>query len=296
MTFARAPLASDLDRLDRLPSWVTACRAEAPEDLAFLSGAALDHLHFVVTHGSVPLALLRARLALGAAEACLVETGRPERSGALRDAVAFLAPGDSAGPAGDVYLSWARGVERPVSVAAMGRALPTLDAVEIGGMLDAGRGAPLVRVAMVLEAALDRPTFEPAAAVLLAEAALAQSLGWRHVVPVLALGLERGFSRKRGTDLQAACYRAVSKAAVDVSREAAGLARRADRLRAVLPKLRAKGAEEAVGLFLSRDALAPAALTSLRSGRAARRFCDRLVELGVVRELTGRETFRLYGV
>ena len=29
--------------------------------------------------------------------------------------------------------------------------------------------------------------------------------------------------------------------------------------------------------------------------RAARRLCDRLVELGVVRELTGA-TFRLYGV
>jgi len=30
--------------------------------------------------------------------------------------------------------------------------------------------------------------------------------------------------------------------------------------------------------------------------RAARRFCDRLVELGVARELTGRATFRLYGI
>jgi hypothetical protein len=30
--------------------------------------------------------------------------------------------------------------------------------------------------------------------------------------------------------------------------------------------------------------------------RAARRFCDRLVELGVARELTGRPTFRLYGI
>ena len=40
----------------------------------------------------------------------------------------------------------------------------------------------------------------------------------------------------------------------------------------------------------------PTALTSLNSDRAARRFCDRLVELGVARELTGRDTFRLYGV
>ena len=30
--------------------------------------------------------------------------------------------------------------------------------------------------------------------------------------------------------------------------------------------------------------------------RAARRFCDRLVELGVARELTGRSSFRLYGI
>ena len=51
-----------------------------------------------------------------------------------------------------------------------------------------------------------------------------------------------------------------------------------------------------MALFLSRDAVAPTALTSLRAARAARRFCDRLVDLGTVRELTGRDTFRLYGV
>ena len=102
--------------------------------------------------------------------------------------------------------------------------------------------------------------------------------------------------QKTGADMRLACHRAVSEASAVAVHEAADLARRAERLRAVAPKLRAKGAEEAVAMFLSRDAVAPSALTSLRSDRAARRFCDRLVELSAVRELTGRDTFRLYGV
>lgn len=78
---------------------------------------------------------------------------------------------------------------------------------------------------------------------------------------------------------------------------AADLVRRADRLRAVAPKLRSKRAGEAVHLFLERDALSPTlALTPLMSDRAARRLCDRLVGLGAVRELTGRPSFRLYGL
>ena len=279
-----------------MPSWVTSGRAETPEDVAFLSGAALSHLHLVVSRSDAPQTLLRARLALRAAEACVTHQGRPERVADLRDAISFLQAGGSPGPAGDIYLSWRRAVERPVSVMALHRALPEIEPEQIAMWLDAGQGAPVPRAASVLQAVLaDRPR-DPASALILADAALAQALAWSHVLPVLTRGLKRVDLRKSGAELRRSCHRAIAAAATEATREAADLTRRAERLRAVAPKLRAKGSDEAVALLLNRDVVAPTALTSLRSDRAARRFCDRLVELGAVRELTGRDTFRLYGI
>ncbi|MDW4499240.1 DUF1403 family protein [Sulfitobacter sp. D35] len=296
MTYARQSFSDDVETLPRMPSWVTSARPETPEDVAFLSGAALSHLHLVLSRNDVPQNLFRARLALRAAEACVTHLGRPERASELRDVVAFLQPGDGAGPAGDVYLKWGRAVERPLSVKTLHRALPEIDADQIALWLDAGQGAPVWRAATVLQAVLEERPRDLSAALLLAEAALAQALGWKHVLPLLAHGLRRGDLRKTGEDLRLACHRGTSTAAAEVTREAADLTRRVERLQAVAPKLRAKGADQAVALFLNRDAVAPTALTSLRSPRAARRFCDRLVELGAVREMTGRDTFRLYGV
>ncbi|QBX99327.1 DUF1403 family protein [Rhodophyticola sp. CCM32] len=293
MTYA----ADSFDTLPRLPTWVTSASAETPEDVAFLSGAALNHLHLVLNREDVPQTLLRARLALRAADASMTHQGRPERASELRDAVAFLQPGDSPGPAGEVYLSWRRAIERPVSVNALHRALPDLEPDQIAVWLDgSGQGAPVARAAAVVEAVLtDRPR-DHTGAVLLADATLAQALGWSHVTSLLGLSLKRGDLRKSGDELRLACHRAITTGVIEATRQAADLSRRAARLREVAPKLRAKGAEEAVAVFLASDAVAPTALTSLRSDRAARRFCDRLVALGAVRELTGRDTFRLYGV
>ena len=296
MTHARHALDDDTETLPRMASWVTLDHAEIPEDVAFLSGAALSHLHLVLGQSGVPQNLLRARLALRAAEVCVTYQGRPERASELRDAVAFLQPGDNPGPAGEVALSWRRAIERPVSVKALHRALPDVESEQIAMFLDRGQGAPVVRAASVLQAVLEERPRDPTAALLLAEAALAQAFGWNHVLPLLARGLKRADLRKSGGDLRLACHRAISAAATYAVREAADLTRRVARLQAVAPKLRARGADEAIVPFLSRDAVAPTELTSLRSDRAARRFCDRLVEFGAVRELTGRDTFRLYGV
>ena len=306
MTFARDTIIETPDTLPRMPSWVTHARAETLEDVAFLSGAALAHLHLVLTCAAVPHALLRERLALRAAEACVAFSGRPERSAELRDAMHLLRPGDLPGPAGETCLSWRRTVEQPLTIKALGRALPMhppkriadwldgCDPCDGGGSHGAGQGAPVTRATAVLGAVLtDEPRSE-VPALILADAALAQALGWGHLVPLLAAGLKRADLRKRSDDLRVAGHRAVTASVLEAARLAADLTRRVTYLKTVAPKLRAKRAGDAVEMFLTRDAVAPSALPL--PDRAARRLCDRLVELGAVRELTGRDTFRLYGV
>jgi len=294
MTFARPDPISDLDTIPRMPAWVTSGRVETLETVAFLSGAALSHLHVVLSREDVPQTLLRDRLALRAAEACIAFSGRPERAGELRDAVHLLRPDDLPGPAGETYLAWQRAVEKPVSVKALGRALPNVEPGQIATWFDTGQGGPVGRAAMVLEAVLREAPRAEVTALILADAAIAQALGWDHLMPLLAAGLKRADLRKRGDDLRLACHRAIVSSVAEAVHLSADLARRAAHLKAVAPKLRAKGACDAVEMFLTRDAVAPSALPL--PDRAARRLCDRLVDLGAVRELTGRDIFRLYGV
>jgi len=78
----------------------------------------------------------------------------------------------------------------------------------------------------------------------------------------------------------------------------AALGRRAERLLAVAPELRARGADVVVGRLLDEDALV-AAHEQHKTGmsdRGLRRLFDRLVELDAVRELSGRPAFRIYGL
>lgn len=294
MKYSRSHLISDPDSVARIPSWVSSARVETPEDGALCSGAALATLQNVVNHPEVPHALWRERLALRAAEVCAGFSGRPERASDLRDSVHLMRPGDQPGPAGDIYVTWRRAVERPISVRAVQRALPAHPPEQIATWLDGGRGRLIARASSTLETVLAESPRAEVPALILADATLAQALGWDHVVPLLAAGIKRRDLRASGDALRQACHQAVTKSTFEAVRMAVDLARRADRLRAVAPKLRAKGAGAAVEMFLSRDAMAPSVLPL--PDRAARRLCDRLVDLGVVRELTGRDTFRLYGV
>ena len=245
------------DTLPRMPSWATSARAQTLEDVAFLSGAALATLNLVVGNADVPHALLRERLSLTASEACMRLLGRSERTGDLRDAVHLLRPDEQPGPAGAIYLQWQRAVARPISVGALQLALPSISAEQIATWLDRGRGGPVMRAATVLEAGLTAHPLEETMALIMADAVLPQSLGWTHVLPLLATELKLRDVRTQGRDLQLACHKALVSSIGAALPIASDLTRRAARLQAVVPKLRAKGAGDAVALFLTIDAVSP---------------------------------------
>lgn len=278
-----------------LPGWITDAPTSTLEAAAFRSGAALAHLGLATADDHIPQALWRDRLALAAAEIRASALGRREGANALRDALHLTRAGDDPGPAGKVLRQWSRAVARQISVANLNRALDGFAPEQIALCLDAVGQTPVDRAAHVIGAVLQANPRAETEALILADAVLSQSLGRDHLLPLLALALKPRDLRLRGDDLRLACHRAVVAAIAQVVLLAADLARAAARVRAVVPKLRAKAAGPAIDLFLSRDAVAPGAL-SFMSDRAARRLCDRLVALGALRELTGRDSFRLYGV
>lgn len=289
--------ASFPDNLPRMPGWVVGARGQTLEGAAFMSGAALATLHQALADPNVPLPLLRARLGLRAAEACVRIIGRRESQADLRDEVIFLRPGDRPGPAGVIWQDWHHAVTRRISRGHLAE-LAGEHAPKLADWLAAGDGAPapVARAAAVFQTVMqDCPREEPLA-LMLADVVLARSMGWDHVVPLMAAGLAMRDLQKTGEELHLACHQALRKSASVANEMAADLARRAVRLKSVAPRLRAKTSDQAVALFLSRDALSAAMLCPMMSDRAARRLCDRLVDLGAVRELTGRATFRLYGV
>ena len=318
MTYQPTAISDDLSTLPKLPAWVTSGRAETPENVAFRSGAALTVLDTLVSdpaHG-VPVKLLANRLALKAATATSKLEGRLAREADIRDAFHLTPPGAARGPDGDLLAFWRDAVQLRLSCRQWQSGLRDLigpgSADEVAAWTEIGCAravthGPLAGCVSVMRAILQADDRAERVACLLSDIVLARAMNWTSSLPVTSRRLTKAMLRDLVTDNQGTDV-VVRARLLDSAQESVGLARdlarRASALEAVAPKLRAKGSEAAVALFLSEDAVAPVSMLSpmiqgttiSMTDRAARRFCDRLVELGVARELTGRPTFRLYGL
>ena len=315
MTYQPTAISDDLPNLPKLPAWVTSGRPETIETVAFRSGAALTVLDQLIAdprHG-VPVKLLANRLALTAATATSKLEGRLAREADIRDAYHLTPPGEARGPDGDLLAFWRETVRvRTSGVGDIAELFGAEFAGEVGLRIDAGlerarTHGPLAGCVAVLRAVLDADDRAERIACLLSDLVLARAANWKTILPVTAQRLTKGALRNLTADDQGAELAVqvrILESIEETIRSAGDLARRGEALRTVAPKLRAKGSDAAVDLFLTEDAVVPASMLSPRirgtsvpmTSRAARRFCDRLVELGVARELTGRPTFRLYGI
>lgn len=299
------------------PDWARAAgrgetRPDDPRAAIFAAGAALGALHPLARSGHPLARLWRQRLALASACAVVRLQGRTEDTAALRDHLYLTRPGDDPGPAGRVLLAWqalAAGQPSPGPLL-LGPLLPGMDeamqdAFDAAAGPAAGHENPLDAAAASAETVLRlRPDARPLA-LWLADAVLARRLNWPAPVPLLAAHLGREAFRHAGRHAggrqpdtaawRLACARAYGLGAAQAADLYADLARRAERLLAVAPKLRGRDAGETVMRLLTEDALA-AGPGRAASDRSMRRLFERLVALGAARELTGRPSFRLYGL
>jgi hypothetical protein len=297
-----------------VPAWA---RPRAPllelTDAAFCAGAALATLDAVVRAEALHAGVWRQRLALSAAAACMGLIGRGEDEAMLRDAWCLRRPGDDPGPAGRVLGAWRRQVQRSARIdpATVAGTVAELGAsVDVEAICAAGAAvlaSPRPAIVAAAEIAARVVALNPRAELLalwLADQALAARMSWPIPLPLLVGSLAhpslRTDGRRRARPGEegwprtvAAGYALAAARAVDLFCE---LERRAATLQAVAPALRAKGAGAVVAVLLADDAVAPASGAGKMTDRGLRRLFDRLVEKGAVRELTGRATFRLYGL
>lgn len=315
MTYQPATISDDLSTLPQLPGWVTSGRPETLETVAFRAGVALTVLDQLVSdprHG-VPVKLLANKLALRAATATSELEGRLAREADIRDAFHLTPAGEARGPDGDLLAFWRDvGRLRPNGTGEIADLVGAEFEDDLGVWLDAGLDrsrthGPVAGCVAVLQAVLETDDRAERVSCLLADVVLARALNWKQVLPVTARRLTKAALRglnANGQGVELAVQIRILETIEETIRLARDLARRAEALRIIAPKLRAKGSDAAVDLFLTEDAVAAASMLSpcIRgtsvpmTDRAARRFCDRLVELGVARELTGRPSFRLYGI
>jgi len=290
--------------------------ADSTADAAFIAGGALYPLDQIVRTEPQWAGVWRQRLALKCAAAAVRLAGRVEDEVALRDAWLLRRPGDEPGPSGQILFAWKRLASRSTALDA-----ETLEAVagllgirwegtlaSLPGAFEdlrlSGAAAPFAAADIIAKTFSIRADAEMLGW-WLADLLLADKLRWPAPVPLM-MGQRfsalfrgeggRGRIRPGDEGFERAVCLALVQAATEASRLAAEIARRAERLTAITPKLRAKGAGDAIRLLLSEDAVSGSLQTARLSRFASRRLFERLEQLDAVRELSGRATFRIYGL
>jgi Protein of unknown function (DUF1403) len=302
-----------------IPAWARAGGRAGEGEPLFFAGAGLALFDAALRADPPAAGALRSRLALqsAAASANILRVNADEA--ALRDL--RFAVGDPLGPAATLASLWRDCAGRPPSLdpgrigdaaARLDLALPDPNGLASSLKAYAGEGDPVSAAAKAAAAALSAVPDAPAPpseilALWAFDMVIAIRLRWPRPMPLIATKILDPTLRSPGPGRRPrpgdsawpnAAAGAIALAATSALDLASHLSRRSSTLLAVAPKLRAKPALKIIDLLLAEDCVSPAeaAQRAPMTDRAARRLFDRLLALGAVRELSGRPTFRLYGL
>jgi Protein of unknown function (DUF1403) len=272
---------------------------------AFAAGAAIFALDQLLRAEPAWLGCFRMRQALNAAGIASKLLRLNADEAALRDTEHLTRASDDPGPAGRLYQFLRQLTLRPTRLAH-----ETLSSIT--AEID---GAPAATEVLAL---------------LGADIALAERLGWEHplllhLIVILDPALRQSVTGMRPcADNEGWCtdqHAVLARAAIAAHAQAVVLARKAHLLSTAANGLRTRDGGRGLALILADDSVAPwrmvkkatatgrqrqdkaqnqrqasAGIAGLGSDRAARRLCETLHTMGVLRLLTDRATFRLYGL
>jgi Protein of unknown function (DUF1403) len=263
---------------------------DAGSDTAFAAGAAVLALDQIIRSNPPWLGCWRMRLVLTAAVAASRLLRLDADEAGLRDALHLTRTGDDPGPAGRLHLLLRRWATRPLRLSA------ELEAE-------------------VMRAVADNSVASEVIALLDADRVLATRLGWQSPLP-LHLGAIHDPLLRRGAGSDGSGRPRAGQpgwrdrrnavllcAATQAHAQAVMLARRAEAVTAAAASLRTRDEGRGLALILGDDSVAPWRMAGKQLGkdgmgsdRAARRFCESLHGRDVLRLLTERPIFRLYGL
>lgn len=294
------------------PGWARAAAVQP----ALRLGAQLESLHQALAISPIT-GLLADRAGLLAAAKLLARAGRPESLADLRD---LRLMGDPAGPAAPSLSAWTWLSGLPWEEDAATRFRPRRDEEEDTapadrrhhsslqalarqlGLQDAGAADDLAAAAgaaaalpcplAAAGAIIDAGTGMPLTVQLLAtDYAVGRCLGWP--LPIYSLGLSR---RELPDPSPHAAARVLLAGTSELATLLRPLSTRAAELVATTRSIRTIQRDQVLTRIFSQDMVWPAGLVDLLPLRHSRRLLQRLVELGPLRELSGRPSYRIYGL
>lgn len=308
-----------LPELPILPTWAREKSLSSQIDSAFSAGAGLATLSALVKSRPPYMGGLSERLSLQAATATNRSSGRSEDDEAIRDQWLLRPRGEGLSPAARVLSGWLVFSRLRADIQLLPPDMLEALAEAFGQPLDQSAeetlrelqakvqsaSNPVGAAALVSSAFYEREPRHEAIAHLLADLVLAQRLGWDRPLPLLASSiavpsLRAGGLRRRPlpTDprWETALFGAYALSCGKAFQLASYLRSRAVALLAIAPKLRSRHSDKVIDALLAHAFLPGSRTIGGMSDRAMRRIFDRLTDAGIVREVSGRATFRIYGL